>query len=68
MPMVHIELMEGRTEEQLRAMVARVTEAMVATVDAPTERVSIIISEVTAEHWAVGGLTVADQRAAAGQG
>lgn len=66
MPMVRIELMEGRTEEQLRQMVARVTDAMVETVNAPVDGVHIVIAEVTAEHWAVGGLTVADKRLAAG--
>jgi 4-oxalocrotonate tautomerase len=66
MPIVRIELMEGRTEDQLRAMVARVTEAMVETVDAPATGVHVLISEVSAPRWAVGGQTVADRRAAAG--
>jgi 4-oxalocrotonate tautomerase len=65
MPMVRIELMEGRTEDQLRAMVARVTEAIIETVDAKPASVQIVIAEVTAPRWAVAGTTVADQRAGA---
>jgi 4-oxalocrotonate tautomerase len=64
MPVVHIEMMAGRTEDQKRAMVARVTDVLVETIAAPPEAVQIVVTEVQPEQWAVAGQLVADQRAA----
>ncbi len=42
MPFVHIELIEGRTEEQLTKMVEEVTEAVSRTAGAPKENIHVI--------------------------
>jgi 4-oxalocrotonate tautomerase len=64
MPMIRVELMEGRTDDQLRAMVERMTEALVETVNAAPSAVQIVITEVPPRHWAVAGERVADRRSA----
>lgn len=46
MPFVHIELVEGRTEEQLTKMVEEVTKAVSSTVGAPKENIHVIINEM----------------------
>jgi len=65
MPMVRIEMMAGRTEEQKRDMVAQVTNVLVETIAAKPESVQIVIDEIQPTHWAVAGEIVADQRARA---
>lgn len=60
MPIVQIEMLQGRTVEQKRALVKKVTEAISETANCPQEAVSIIIREMPKEHYAVGGKLRAD--------
>jgi 4-oxalocrotonate tautomerase len=60
MPYLHVRLMEGRSDDQLRAMVERLTEAMVDTVSAKREAVQVIVEEVDAAHWATAGVLLRD--------
>ncbi|BBM17576.1 2-hydroxymuconate tautomerase [Enterococcus malodoratus] len=55
MPFVHIELVEGRTEEQLTKMVEEVTKAVSSTVGAPKENIHVIINEMQKGKYAQGG-------------
>jgi 4-oxalocrotonate tautomerase len=55
MPFVHIELVEGRTEEQLTKMVEEVTEAVSRTAGAPKENIHVIINEMQKGKYAQGG-------------
>ncbi|MGY3765264.1 2-hydroxymuconate tautomerase [Vagococcus vulneris] len=57
MPIVHIELLEGRTQDQKDAMVKDVTEAIVKNTGAQTENVHIIVSDMKKGNYAVGGIT-----------
>jgi 4-oxalocrotonate tautomerase len=61
MPIVQISMLPGRTREQKRAMIKAVTEAIVRTANAPAQTVRVIITEVPPEHWAVGGLSKAEE-------
>lgn len=56
MPTVQIEMLEGRTYEQKKRMVKMVTEAIVESVGAKPENVSIIIREMAKENHAKGGV------------
>lgn len=42
MPYVTVKMLEGRTEEQKRALVKEVTEAVSRTVNAPAENVTVL--------------------------
>ncbi|MDT2780422.1 4-oxalocrotonate tautomerase [Vagococcus fluvialis] len=57
MPIVHIELLEGRTQEQKNEMVKEVTEAIVKTTGANRDAVHIVISDMEKGNYAVGGKT-----------
>ncbi|KRK73283.1 hypothetical protein FD02_GL001141 [Lacticaseibacillus nasuensis JCM 17158] len=61
MPLVHIDLIEGRTPEQLRAMVQDVTAAIAKNTGAPKEHIHIVLNEMKKEHYAVGGVLKADE-------
>ncbi|MGR3741758.1 2-hydroxymuconate tautomerase [Companilactobacillus sp. DQM5] len=62
MPIVHIDLVEGRSNEQLKKMVKDVTQAISDSVDVPTERVHIIINEMKKENYSVGGILKSDEK------
>jgi 4-oxalocrotonate tautomerase len=55
MPFIDITLIEGRDPEALRAMMRRITQAVEETIGAPRESIRIVLREVPAAHWAVGG-------------
>jgi len=65
MPLVEITLVEGRTPEQLRALLSAATQAVVDSVGAPVDSVRVVIREVPPTHWAAGDVTIAERRAAA---
>lgn len=58
MPIVHIELVEGRTQEQKNAMVKDVTEAIVKNTGARKEAVHIVITDMEKGNYAVAGETL----------
>lgn len=65
MPLVEITMMDGRSADQKRALMAEVTDAVVRSIGAPRETIRVAIREIPAEHWGIGGVSVADLRAQA---
>ena len=63
MPLIEVTLVEGRSAEQLRALIAGLTRAAVDAVQAPVDSVRVVIREVPATHWAAGDVTIAERRA-----
>ena len=62
MPLVDVTLVAGRTPEQIRDLIDRLTDAVEQSVDAPRANIRVIVREVPASHWAAGGETVAERR------
>jgi 4-oxalocrotonate tautomerase len=50
-------MMEGRSEQQVEAMIQAVTEAIHRTLDAPIEAVRVLVDEVPKTHWGIAGQT-----------
>lgn len=61
MPLIEVTLVEGRTPEQLRALIHGLTHAASEAVDAPLDSVRIVVREVPATHWAAGDVTIAER-------
>ncbi|KRL68509.1 2-hydroxymuconate tautomerase [Companilactobacillus versmoldensis] len=61
MPLVHIDLIAGRSPEQLKGMVKDVTDAIVKNTGAPAEHVHVVLNEMKKEHYAVGGILKSDE-------
>jgi len=55
MPIIHIELVEGRTEEQKKNLMKKVTEAVCDAVNVTPDRVRIIVNTIKKSDYAVGG-------------
>jgi len=62
MPIVQIHLLEGRTQEQKRELVKRVTQAVCETTNSPPEKVRVILSDMAHGDYAVGGVLTMDQK------
>jgi 4-oxalocrotonate tautomerase len=63
MPLIEVTLAEGRSPEKLRALISRLTEAVVETGVAKKEAVRVILREVPKSHWAAGDETLAERAA-----
>ncbi|MGI6358784.1 MAG: 4-oxalocrotonate tautomerase [Bacillota bacterium] len=61
MPIVQIELLQGRTVEQKRALADKVTAAIAESVGCPRDAVSIIIRDMPRENFARGGQLAVDR-------
>jgi 4-oxalocrotonate tautomerase len=57
MPFAQIYILEGRTEEQKRAVIEKVTQALVEAVGAPKENVRVWIHDVPTENWGIAGVS-----------
>lgn len=58
MPLIEVTLVAGRPQEQLRALITRLTEAAEAATGAPRGNIRVILREVPATHWAAGDVTI----------
>ncbi|HEY6284803.1 MAG TPA: 2-hydroxymuconate tautomerase, partial [Ktedonobacteraceae bacterium] len=67
MPIVRIELLQGRTPAVKNELISRVTDAVVTTLGVDQEQVRVLLYELPPEHWAVGGQTKAAQQSAFSQ-
>lgn len=55
MPFIHIELVEGRSQEALTKMMEEITEAVHKNTGAPKEHIHVIINEMKKGTYAVNG-------------
>lgn len=61
MPYVTVKMLPGRTDEQKKALVEKVTDAVSETTGAPKENVVVFIEEMPKNHYAVGGVRLSDK-------
>ncbi|MDG6097593.1 4-oxalocrotonate tautomerase [Alteromonas sp. ZYF713] len=62
MPIAHLEILEGRTAEQRATLISEVTDAISRSIDAPKERVRVIITEIPKANWGIGGVPASEVR------
>lgn len=62
MPVIRIEMFEGRTVAQKRACAAAVTQAWVETCGGTAASVTVIFSDVAKQDWAVAGRLASDPK------
>lgn len=55
MPFIHVELVEGRSQEQLTNMMKEITEAVHKNTGAPKEHIHVIINEMKQGTYDVNG-------------
>ena len=60
MPFAQVFLMEGRSEEQKRAVIEKVSQALSEAAEAPMQNVRVWITEVPKTNWGIAGQTAKD--------
>lgn len=60
MPIIEVNLFEGRSAEQKRQLISAMTEAVVASIDVPAQNVRIILRELDKDDFGIGGRTATE--------
>lgn len=55
MPIIRVEMWEGRTKEQKRELVWALSKEMARITDCGIESIYVVIDEVKKENWGAGG-------------
>jgi 4-oxalocrotonate tautomerase len=56
MPLVRIDLMEGRDPEQIERMISAVSEAIADSLPAPIATVRVVVNEMEPHQYGIGGV------------
>ncbi len=61
MPLVEIHMLEGRTDEQKKALLAAVTTAVNESIGAPLESIRVWVQEFSPREYMIAGVLAADR-------
>jgi 4-oxalocrotonate tautomerase len=61
MPIVNIQVLEGRPPEKIEELIRNVTTTVSETLDSPKENVRVLVSEMPKTHWGIGGATAREK-------
>ncbi len=68
MPVIHIEMLEGRTAEQKCELAEVMTREMARIAKCSLDSVQVVISEVHRDNWAIGGVLASTPKQAGSPG
>lgn len=63
MPLISVNIAQGRTPEQLRGLMAAIHDAVHSSIGAPSASIRVIVNEVPTSLWLSGGETLAEKQA-----
>jgi 4-oxalocrotonate tautomerase len=62
MPIINIQIMEGRSQEKVKSLIASVTDVVAQELDSPKERIRVLVTEVPKTHWGIAGVPASESR------
>ncbi len=68
MPIITINMLEGRSKEKKEELIKNVSKTVVETLDTPWEAVRVVITDMKPEDYGVAGLPVNEYRIKKAQG
>ncbi|MCC5803829.1 MULTISPECIES: 2-hydroxymuconate tautomerase family protein [Rossellomorea] len=57
MPIIQVQVLEGRSDEKIKDLVAGITQTAVETLGVKPEQVRVIVQPIPHKYWGVGGIT-----------
>jgi 4-oxalocrotonate tautomerase len=57
MPIIQVQVLEGRSDEKMRELIAELTKSAVNCLDVKPEQVRVIVQPVPRKYWGVAGVT-----------
>jgi 4-oxalocrotonate tautomerase len=62
MPIIQIQIMEGRPPEKVKSLIQRVTDTVAEELDSPKERIRVLVTEIPKTHWGIAGVPASDRQ------
>jgi 4-oxalocrotonate tautomerase len=62
MPLIEIHLLEGRSAEQKKMLLASVTQAVAESIDAPLQSIRVWINEFSADDYMAAGHMASERK------
>ena len=62
MPVITVQMLSGRTAAQKSALIAELADVAKRMLDVPDEAIRVLLTEMSAENWGIGGRTMAEIR------
>lgn len=56
MPIINVQIMEGRPPEKVAEVIENITNTVSETLNAPKESIRVIVTEVPKTHWGIAGI------------
>jgi 4-oxalocrotonate tautomerase len=66
MPLIEVTLVDGRSPEQIRAMMRAIHESVAHTLNIESEYINVIVRSVSLDHWSTGDVTVREMQSSGG--
>jgi 4-oxalocrotonate tautomerase len=67
-PFIEVTMVEGRSPQQVRALISALTNAAAQSLEAPATSIRVVVREVPTTHWAAGDVTIAERESDSGRG
>ena len=61
MPMIRVDILEGRPEEMKKELAERLTQALSEVMGLPPDATHVVIEEHDKRNWSVGGVRFIDK-------
>ncbi|WHY68769.1 4-oxalocrotonate tautomerase [Neobacillus sp. SuZ13] len=58
MPIINVQILEGRPKEKIEEVIHNITNTVSETLDAPKENIRVIVTEIPKSHWGIAGVPV----------
>lgn len=62
MPLIQVNIMEGRPPEKIKALIENITHTVVETLDAPKQSVRVLVNEMPKTHWGIAGVPASEKK------
>lgn len=56
MPIANVQIVKGRSAADRQLLITRVTQAIVDSLNVDPQTVRVLVTEIDAENWGVGGI------------
>jgi 4-oxalocrotonate tautomerase len=60
MPIIHVQMMEGRSEEKVKRLITEVTNTVSETLEISKDRVRVLVTEIPKSRWGIGGVQASE--------
>ena len=60
MPLIQINMLEGRPPEKITELIANVTDTVSETLGAPKQSVRVLVTEMPKTHWGIAGVPASE--------